>query len=199
MTPLHASILLRDLKSFQRLLNVNNSQHGRSAHPGLTSGYASKDAVNEDDHPVRFRDAEATGGWGSPPKHRRGEEALGGSGINVNEKDTQGRTALHIACSSPDCVEYVRLLLKHPSINVNIPDVESHYTPLHRAMYVANLPAALSVIFFRLPCNVAYWFCSRPVSDVLLIAVYFCFNDRISIQRLKITRDIPRSICTTRL
>ena len=202
MTPLHACILLRDFKSFQRLLNVNNGQHGRSAHPGLTSGHASKDGVNEDDHPVGFRDAEATVGWGSPPKHRYGDDTHGGSGISVNEKDAQGRTALHIACSSPNCVEYVRLLLKHPSINVNIPDVESHYTPLHRAMYVANLPAALSVAFFGSVTTSLIGFVpalSRISMDVFRNAVYFCFNDWISIRRLKITRGIPRLICTTRL
>lgn len=145
MTPLHACILLRDLKAFQRLLNVNNGQHGRSAHPGYASG--SKYTVIEDDLPVGLKDAEdGVNGWGSPPKHRHGDDALGGPGFNVNEKDTLGRTALHIACASPDCVEYARLLLKHPLINVNIPDVESHYTPLHRAMYVANIPAALSAV-----------------------------------------------------
>ena len=146
MTPLHACILLRDLKAFQRLLNVNNGQHGRSAHPGFASGLSPKDAVIEDDLPVALKDVEdAVNGWGSPPKHRHCEDAFGG-GFNVNEKDILGRTALHIACSSPDCVEYVRLLLKHPLVNVNIPDVESHYTPLHRAMYEANIPAALSVV-----------------------------------------------------
>ncbi|KAF8628077.1 hypothetical protein AX15_004108 [Amanita polypyramis BW_CC] len=66
--------------------------------------------------------------------------------VNVNDKDNQGRTALHLACSIPDCIEYVRVLLKHPSVNVNVPDAESHYTPLHRAIYVANLPAVLLLL-----------------------------------------------------
>ena len=146
MTPLHACILLKDLKAFQRLLNVNNGQHGRSAHPGYTSG--SKYNVIEDDLPVGLKDAEdGVNVWGSPPKLRHGDDALGGPDFNVNEKDALGRTALHIACSSPDCIEYARLLLKHPLINVNTPDVESHYTPLHRAMYVANIPSALSAVF----------------------------------------------------
>ena len=61
---------------------------------------------------------------------------------NVNAQDSRGRTVLHLACTAPDGLEYVRLLLQHPSINLNLPDAESHWTPLHRALYNGNIPAA---------------------------------------------------------
>ncbi|TFK21852.1 hypothetical protein FA15DRAFT_644999 [Coprinopsis marcescibilis] len=62
--------------------------------------------------------------------------------IDVNARDWLGRTPLHLACTEVGTLEYVRALLKHPNINVNLPDTESHWTPLHRALYHANLPAA---------------------------------------------------------
>ncbi|KAK2467695.1 hypothetical protein APHAL10511_000289 [Amanita phalloides] len=136
MSLLHACILLRDFKSFQRLLNT-----GAPVEAGC---------ISEDD-PLSLKDRQdseghvqpALAGWGSPPKRQHADDTRS---VNVNERDPQGRTALHLACSLPDCVEYIRLLLKHPSINVNLQDLESHYTPLHRAMYVANLPVVLLLL-----------------------------------------------------
>ncbi|KAJ7596734.1 hypothetical protein C8J56DRAFT_295810 [Mycena floridula] len=66
--------------------------------------------------------------------------------VDVNAVDWLGRTVLHLACSSMDRIEYVRLLLRHPSILVNVPDRDSHWTPLHRALYNGNLPAALLLL-----------------------------------------------------
>lgn len=65
---------------------------------------------------------------------------------DVNARDWLGRTVLHLACAYPDTVEYVRLLLRHPAINVNLADNESHWTPLHRALYHANFPTAYVVL-----------------------------------------------------
>jgi ankyrin repeat protein len=63
---------------------------------------------------------------------------------NLNDRDALGRTVLHIACSSVKVsdMDYVELLLGHPSINVNIQDMESHWTALHRALYNGNIAAA---------------------------------------------------------
>lgn len=60
----------------------------------------------------------------------------------VNSRDWLGRTVLHLACADIGRLEYVRILLRNSSINVNIQDTESHWTPLHRALYHANLAAA---------------------------------------------------------
>ncbi|KAF5316733.1 hypothetical protein D9619_006824 [Psilocybe cf. subviscida] len=64
----------------------------------------------------------------------------------VNARDRMGRTTLHLACNSVENIEYVRALLKHPQIDINLPDTESHWTPLHRALYAANLPVALLLL-----------------------------------------------------
>ena len=64
--------------------------------------------------------------------------------FDVNARDWLGRTVLHLACSSGEvsAPEYVRLLLAHPGINVNVQDLESQWTPLHRALYNGNIVTA---------------------------------------------------------
>lgn len=71
--------------------------------------------------------------------------------FDVNAGDWLGRTVLHMACSSgePSASEYVRLLLAHPGINVNIQDLESQWTPLHRALYNGNIITAWVSNHFR--------------------------------------------------
>lgn len=62
--------------------------------------------------------------------------------VDINGRDWLGRTVLHLASTAIERLDYVRALLKHPAINVNLPDTESHWTPLHRSLYNGNLPAA---------------------------------------------------------
>jgi alpha-tubulin suppressor-like RCC1 family protein len=66
----------------------------------------------------------------------------------VNARDSFGCTVLHLACASidPQDLEYVRLLLTHPMIGVNLHDLENHWTALHRAMYNGNIPATLLLL-----------------------------------------------------
>jgi ankyrin repeat protein len=62
----------------------------------------------------------------------------------INRRDGLGRTALHLAASSldPKALEYVQLLLESPNVNINLQDLESGWTALHRALYAGNLVAA---------------------------------------------------------
>lgn len=55
---------------------------------------------------------------------------------------------MHLACSASDsaATEYVRLILGHPGVNVNIQDAESHWTALHRALYNGNLTCAMFLL-----------------------------------------------------
>jgi inhibitor of Bruton tyrosine kinase len=73
-----------------------------------------------------------------------------GSGIpcDVNARDHLGRTVLHLACAStePFALEFVKMLLGHSNVNVNSQDTESHWTPLHRALYLGNPHAALLLL-----------------------------------------------------
>jgi len=64
--------------------------------------------------------------------------------IDVNARDWLGRTVLHLACaaSARAATEYVRMLLAHPGIDVNMQDTESHWAALHRALYNGNIGTA---------------------------------------------------------
>ncbi|KAJ2916728.1 hypothetical protein MD484_g3726, partial [Candolleomyces efflorescens] len=64
------------------------------------------------------------------------------SSFDVNSRDWLGRSVLHLAAASTESIEYLKVLLKHPAVNVNLADSESQWTPLHRALYHANISAA---------------------------------------------------------
>ena len=66
----------------------------------------------------------------------------------VNRRDALGRTVLHHLAAADEAVaaEYFNVLLTHPSLNVNLQDLESGYTALHRALYVGNLRTALTLL-----------------------------------------------------
>lgn len=117
MTALHAYFSLRQQQSFQRALD-GSSRGQLLSHTGLsTSGGKS---------------------WSKP-------SALNSAtALDVNVYDRLGRTVLHLACASaePSSLEYVRLLLAHPGVNVNLLDAESHWTALHRALFHGNIGAA---------------------------------------------------------
>ena len=115
MTLLHAHFNLRNQQAFQRLLD-GGSDRGQSA--GLSSSGGKS--------------------W------NRSSALTMAMSCDVNARDWLGRTVLHLACSSTErfAIEYVRRLLAHPAINVNICDVESRWTALHRALYHGNIAAA---------------------------------------------------------
>ncbi|RDB25530.1 BTB/POZ domain-containing protein 1 [Hypsizygus marmoreus] len=118
MTLLHDHFHLRNQQAFQRLLD-GSADRGQ---PG--SGLSGSGGKS----------------WTRP------SPLTSGNVFDVNARDWLGRTVLHLACASTDGIEYVRLLLRHPSINVNLTDTESHWTPLHRALYNANIPTALLLL-----------------------------------------------------
>ncbi|BGP17782.1 hypothetical protein JCM10213v2_005824 [Rhodosporidiobolus nylandii] len=62
----------------------------------------------------------------------------------VNRRDYLGRTVLHLAVSETDpwALDWVELLLAVPMLQANLPDTESGWTALHRALYIGNIAAA---------------------------------------------------------
>jgi len=66
----------------------------------------------------------------------------------VNRRDFFGRTVLHLLCASDDpaALDYLQLLLSHPSVNCNLQDQESGWTALHRALYAGQLYIALLLL-----------------------------------------------------
>ncbi|KAF8071818.1 hypothetical protein FPV67DRAFT_1482821 [Lyophyllum atratum] len=118
MNLLHDYFHLRNQQAFQRLLD-GSAERGQSSGALSSSGGRS---------------------WTRP------SPLTSLAVCDVNARDWLGRTVLHLACASPDTTEYVRLLLRHPAIDVNLTDTESHWTPLHRALYNANIPTALLLL-----------------------------------------------------
>ncbi|KAG1733731.1 hypothetical protein EDB19DRAFT_2001024 [Suillus lakei] len=118
MTLLHIYFALRKQQSFQRLLNGGPGQPSTSV--STSSGKS----------------------W------KRAGVLSSGIALEINALDALGRSVLHLTCAStePSSLEYVRMLLAHPAINVNILDKESHWTPLHRALYAGNISAAILLL-----------------------------------------------------
>lgn len=146
MTQLHAYYILRQQQSFQRLLDgsrgASNSNSGAGGVSTSTSGGKS---------------------WNRPSALT---SAMAPS-CDVNARDWLGRTVLHLACAStdPSSLEFARLLLAHPAINPNLPDKESHWTALHRALFNGNIAAACVLNYLRVMAD-AY---ARIVSSALLL------------------------------
>lgn len=121
MSLLHAYFQLRNQQAFQRLLDGNTrDRHGWSATSAGVSGSAGKS-------------------WSRPSPL-----SMGSVQCDINARDWLGRTVLHLAAASSEAsgLEYVRLLLAQPSINVNLLDAESHWSALHRALYHGNIASA---------------------------------------------------------
>lgn len=128
MSLLHDYFNTRNLQAFQRLLD-GSAERGQS-----TSGASSSSAPAGSSY--------TAGGSGKSWNRGGGLSSSYNPTCDVNARDWLGRTTLHLACISLESIEYVRSLLKHPQIDVNLPDTESLWTPLHRALYSANIPAA---------------------------------------------------------
>lgn len=70
----------------------------------------------------------------------------------LRELDSMGRHVLHLACSDPDGLPFVDALLSHPLMDPTIPDLESGWTAMHRALYYGNI-SAVRAILLRNPSN----------------------------------------------
>ncbi|KAI0782827.1 regulator of chromosome condensation 1/beta-lactamase-inhibitor protein II [Abortiporus biennis] len=119
MSLLHAYFNLRNQQAFRRLLDNSHSSQAASSSGGKS--------------------------WNRPsPLSSNTSTSI----VDVNTRDSQGRTVLHLAASATDAAatEYIRMLLAHPAINVNLPDKESHWTALHRALYNGNVASALLLL-----------------------------------------------------
>jgi ankyrin repeat protein len=116
MTALHDHFHNRNQQAFQRLVDASVDRAPGRGGPSTSAGKSKS--------------------WTRP-------SSLTSDAVSdINARDSRGRTVLHLACAATDSLEYVKSLLQHPSIDVNLPDSESHWTPLHRALYTGNIPAA---------------------------------------------------------
>lgn len=120
MTQLHAHFYHRNKQAFQRLLDADRAKQSGGGAPSTSAGRGTP------------------GSW---------TRTLTATALDVNKRDWLGRTPLHLACSAgTEVLDYVRILLRHPAINVNLTDAESGWTALHRSLYAGNLPAAILLL-----------------------------------------------------
>ena len=148
MTTLHAYFHLRNQQAFQRLLEQSKASISNAGGSGVGSGGGGGGNTSTSPPQVAYLSTSAgrSSSWSrkSPIAERAGTKD---PFLDVNARDRLGRTVLHLACATPvddaAALEYVKLLLGHPRINPNLPDTESRWTPLHRALYAGNLPARL--------------------------------------------------------
>lgn len=142
MTQLHAYYHLRNQQAFQRLIDAS-SDSARASQGAQISSLSSSGGRS----------------WSKPG-------SLAAALVcDVNARDWLGMTVLHHVCANTDQagLPYLRALLAHPGINVNISDLESHWTPLHRALYNGNLTAAYVYISagvgIHCTCSLDYFSC----------------------------------------
>ncbi|KAG9053351.1 hypothetical protein FS842_008315, partial [Serendipita sp. 407] len=128
MSALHAYFQSRKQKEFQKCLEQARTATSSSTNSQLMMNSSSSSGPS-------------SRSWTKFP-------TFGSQIIDVNARDCFGRTVLHLACSAidPAALECGRLLLAHAGINVNIQDYESHWTPLHRALYAGNIPIAVLLL-----------------------------------------------------
>jgi hypothetical protein len=130
---LHNAFLLRSKKEFTRLVQ-KAQQPGNSNQPSSSSGGAGRDGPSSG--PRSWSNQLSS--LSSYPRDDK---------VDVNARDPQGRTTLHLIASSldPASLDYLRILvesLPKSNLQLNAQDVESGWTALHRAMYVGNLAGA---------------------------------------------------------
>lgn len=127
MSALHAYFHLRKQEEFQKCL-----EHSKAA---CSTSSSSGQGIN-------------VGSNSGPSRSLTKIPVLGPKSVDVNARDSLGRTVLHLACSAVDpmALEFIRLLLAHPQINVNLQDAESSWSALHRALYAGNVPAAVLLL-----------------------------------------------------
>lgn len=151
--PLHVAYTLRNQKAFRQLLDRASAASGSSLTANNVNGGGGGGTSSSG--PRSWTLHSVLGSGGGPPV-----------AVDVNAKDALGRTVLHRVCSSlePAAVDYLRMLLNHPGINANVQDLESRWTPLHRALYAGNIMAAVLLL-------------QRPDVDILLKVRYRLFID----------------------
>jgi alpha-tubulin suppressor-like RCC1 family protein len=124
--------LENDAERFQRLLQGSQSTH-RTTASKLTTPLGS------------LKSSPA----GILAKQHRSGEPPGNVVITkkmLAELDAMGRSILHHACTEPDRLAFVTVLLAHPLIDPGLVDLESGWTCLHRALYHGNISAAREII-----------------------------------------------------
>lgn len=140
-----------DVDSFKRLLaNVSNAPTGqRSAPAGITPKIGSPSYGSSPSASSRSQKKVigTSPGASTPDRYVRGT-ASPWSRTQVNARDQNGRTLLHLIASSPKptAIEFANALLELPFVDIYAQDAESGWTALHRALYSGNVAVAQALM-----------------------------------------------------
>ncbi|KAH8816180.1 hypothetical protein F5884DRAFT_852632 [Xylogone sp. PMI_703] len=144
-----------DVEKFRRLLaNADHSQQYSVKNHGGSHGNTSSSFGTHAGSPV---------GSGTSPRASMKFRKISGQGGNqntgkllgtnlgkteINSRDRQGRTVLHLAASSTsaNATSFALALIEHPAIDLYVQDYESGWTTLHRALYFGNIQVARALI-----------------------------------------------------
>lgn len=117
---------------------------GQAGGPGLRIGSPGNLAISPKT-PYRFRKS-----LGNTPTTASSGKNIGVvlTRADINTRDSSGRTILHHAASSrsEDALAFVKALLEIPFLDLYAQDLESGWTPLHRALYFGNISIARALM-----------------------------------------------------
>jgi len=120
-----------------------------------SAGYSARAAASKSvggGHGIDGLDYECASPPRATAKHAAGRQSIPPGLVltraDLNHRDSQGRTLLHLIASSsdPTAILFARALLEHPLTDIYLQDNESGWTALHRALYAGNSSIALTIL-----------------------------------------------------
>ncbi|KAL9121093.1 MAG: hypothetical protein Q9187_002354 [Circinaria calcarea] len=144
-----------DVENFRLLLanaNYTSSGHGKPQVATTSSGHAigspGKGLATSPTLHNKGRKPSGVGAGLSGSKGHRAFSNITLTRADINSKDSHGVTLLHhIASSSAESApSYAVALLNLPLLDISIQDLESGWTPLHRALYFGNVTIARALL-----------------------------------------------------
>ncbi|KAH8704953.1 BTB domain and ankyrin repeat protein [Talaromyces proteolyticus] len=147
-----------DVDSFKRLLaNISNAPTGQRSAVGSITPKIESPKLGSSPNPSSRNKKTAGASPGASSFSDRNTTVRGQptswSRAQVNARDQQGRTILHLISSStkPTAVDFANALLETPFVDIYAQDSESGWTALHRALYAGNAAVAQALIARDVP------------------------------------------------
>lgn len=136
------------MDSFKRLLaNVSNAPTGQRSAPGSITPKIGSPSNGSSPSTLSRNQKKVIGTSPGASAYVRGN-ASPWSRTQVNARDQNGRTLLHLIASSPKptAIDFANALLELPFVDIYAQDSESGWTALHRALYSGNVAVAQALM-----------------------------------------------------